>query len=298
MCGICGFFGKKKNKREIVEKMKEKLVHRGPDAQGSFVNDSVALGFRRLSIIDLEGGLQPMKSSSQNLTVVFNGEIYNYQELREQMEREKKILFVTRSDTETLVNGLEAYGPAFVEQLRGMFAFAVWNEKKEELMLARDFFGIKPLFYTVVDGNFVFASEIKSILQFPGVPKKLNERALEQYLSFQYSVLEETFFEGIYRPRRGVRWRIWRKNWRACLKNLSAAIWSVMWKWELSCPAVWIRVLFPCCPGQKWRLRWDFWMGTAATTRKTGPGRWPGMRIFLITCILSGKRSSGMCFQR
>lgn len=135
MCGICGFFGKKKNKREIVEKMKEKLVHRGPDAQGSFVNDSVALGFRRLSIIDLEGGLQPMKSSSQNLTVVFNGEIYNYQELREQMEREKKILFVTRSDTETLVNGLEAYGPAFVEQ----------------------------------------------------------------YLSFQYSVLEETFFEGIYR---------------------------------------------------------------------------------------------------
>ena len=125
-------------------------------------------------------------------------------------------------------------------------------------MLARDFFGIKPLFYTVVDGNFVFASEIKSILQFPGVPKKLNERALEQYLSFQYSVLEETFFEGIYRlppgcmlfyrqgkyeicryfqpklqPRRGVRWRIWRKNWRACLKNPSAAIWSVMWKWEL-----------------------------------------------------------------
>ena len=92
------------------------------------------------------------------------------------------------------MNGLEAYGPAFVEQLRGMFAFAVWNEKKEELMLARDFFGIKPLFYTVVDGNFVFASEIKSILQFPGVPKKLNERALEQYLSFQYSVLEETFF--------------------------------------------------------------------------------------------------------
>ena len=122
-----------------------------------------------------------------------------HKELREQMEREKKILFVTRSDTETLVNGLEAYGPAFVEQLRGMFAFAVWNEKKEELMLARDFFGIKPLFYTEVDGYFVFASEIKSILQFPGVPKKLNERALEQYLSFQYSVLEETFFEGIYR---------------------------------------------------------------------------------------------------
>ena len=98
MCGICGFFGKKKNKREIVEKMKEKLVHRGPDAQGSFVNDSVALGFRRLSIIDLEGGLQPMKSSSQNLTVVFNGEIYNYQELREQMEREKKILFAGYKD--------------------------------------------------------------------------------------------------------------------------------------------------------------------------------------------------------
>lgn len=247
-----------------------------------------------------------MKSSSQNLTVVFNGEIYNYQELREQMEREKKILFVTRSDTETLVNGLEAYGPAFVEQLRGMFAFAVWNEKKEELMLARDFFGIKPLFYTVVDGNFVFASEIKSILQFPGVPKKLNERRWSSIFLFSIPCWRKLFlrestafrravccftaresmksadiFSRSYSPRRGVRWRIWRKNWRACLKNPSAAIWSVMWKWELSCPAVWIRVLLPCCPGQKWRLRWDFWMGTAATTRKTGPGRWPVCASFL-----------------
>ena len=100
MCGICGFFGKKKNKREIVEKNEgKKLVHRGPDAQGSFVNDSVALGFRRLSIIDLEGGLQPMKSSSQNLTVVFNGEIYNYQELREQMERGKRRFFLSPART-------------------------------------------------------------------------------------------------------------------------------------------------------------------------------------------------------
>ena len=117
MCGICGFFGKKKNEKRDCGKNEGKAGTSRSRCAGQFVNDSVALGFRRLSIIDLEGGLQPMKSSSQNLTVVFNGEIYNYQELREQMEREKKILFVTRSDTETLVNGLEAYGPAFVEQL-------------------------------------------------------------------------------------------------------------------------------------------------------------------------------------
>lgn len=323
MCGICGFFGKKKNKREIVEKMKEKLVHRGPDAQGSFVNDSVALGFRRLSIIDLEGGLQPMKSSSQNLTVVFNGEIYNYQELREQMEREKKILFVTRSDTETLVNGLEAYGPAFVEQLRGMFAFAVWNEKKEELMLARDFFGIKPLFYTVVDGNFVFASEIKSILQFPGVPKKLNERALEQYLSFQYSVLEETFFEGIYRLPPGCMLFYRQGKYEICRyfqpklqpeagcsladteKKLESVLKKSVRRHMVSDVEVgtflsggvdsgFIAVL----SGAKMAFTVGFLDGNSGYNEENRAREVAGMRIFLITCILSGKRSSGMCFQR
>ena len=222
------------------------------------------------------------------------------------------------------MNGLEAYGPAFVEQLRGMFAFAVWNEKKEELMLARDFFGIKPLFYTVVDGNFVFASEIKSILQFPGVPKKLNERALEQYLSFQYSVLEETFFEGIYRLPPGCMLFYRQGKYEICryfqpklqpeagcsLADMEKKLESVLKKsvrrhmvsdvevgtfLSGGVDSGFIAVLSGAKNG---RLRWDFWMGTAATTRKTGPGRWPGMRIFLITCILSGKRSSGMCFQR
>lgn len=323
MCGICGFFGKKKNKREIVEKMKEKLVHRGPDAQGSFVNDSVALGFRRLSIIDLEGGLQPMKSSSQNLTVVFNGEIYNYQELREQMEREKKILFVTRSDTETLVNGLEAYGPAFVEQLRGMFAFAVWNEEKEELMLARDFFGIKPLFYTVVDGNFVFASEIKSILQFPGVPKKLNERALEQYLSFQYSVLEETFFEGIYRLPPGCMLFYRQGKYEICryfqpklqpeagcsLADTEKKLESVLKKSVRRHMVSDVEVgtflsggvdsgFIAVSSGAKMAFTVGFLDGNSGYNEENMAREVPGMRIFLITCTLSGKRSSGMCFQR
>ena len=198
MCGICGFTGHRQEQKEIIEGMMKTIYHRGPDSAGSFCGDGITLGFRRLSIIDLEEGQQPMESADGNLHIVFNGEIYDYKELREELES-AGISFRTHSDTEVLVNTIQQYGEAALEKLRGMFGFAVWNEREQSLMLARDFFGIKPVYYAQIGEHFVFASEIKSILAFPGYRREVNEQALEQYLSFQYSPLEETFFKGIYK---------------------------------------------------------------------------------------------------
>ena len=198
MCGICGFTGYRQDQKAVLERMMNVIEHRGPDSEGSFCREDIALGFRRLSIIDLEDGQQPMESADGNLHIVFNGEIYDYKELRAELET-AGISFRTHSDTEVLVNTLQQYGEKALDKLRGMFGFAVWNEKEQTLMLARDFFGIKPVYYAEIDGHFVFASEIKSILAFPGYERKVNQKALEQYLSFQYSPLEETFFKGIYK---------------------------------------------------------------------------------------------------
>ena len=198
MCGICGFTGYRQDQKDIIEKMMRSIAHRGPDSEGSFCDEKIALGFRRLSIIDLEEGYQPMESADGNLHLVFNGEIYDYKELRTELEK-AGISFRTHSDTEVLVNTIQQYGEKALDKLRGMFGFAVWNEKEQTLMLARDFFGIKPVYYAQIDGHFVFASEIKIILAFPGYERKVNQQALEQYLSFQYSPLEETFFKGIYK---------------------------------------------------------------------------------------------------
>ena len=198
MCGICGFTGYRQDQKNIIERMMKSIAHRGPDSEGSFCDEKIALGFRRLSIIDLEEGHQPMESADGNLHLVFNGEIYDYKELRTELEK-AGISFCTHSDTEVLVNTIQQYGEKALDKLRGMFGFAVWNEKEQTLMLARDFFGIKPVYYAQIDGHFVFASEIKSILAFPGYERKVNQQALEQYLSFQYSPLEETFFKGIYK---------------------------------------------------------------------------------------------------
>ena len=198
MCGICGFTGYRQDQKIVIEKMMKAIVHRGPDSEGSFCRDEITLGFRRLSIIDPTDGLQPMDSNDGNLHIVFNGEIYNYKELRTEVEADG-ISFHTHSDTEVLVNTIQKYGEKAFDKLRGMYGFAVWNEKEQSLMLARDFFGIKPLYYAKIHGHFVFASEIKSILAFPGYERKVNQEALEQYLSFQYSPLEETFFRGIYK---------------------------------------------------------------------------------------------------
>ncbi len=199
MCGIAGFSGNiDGNKNEILKKMTDRIAHRGPDQEGFYINDDVALGFRRLSIIDLNNGSQPMFNENKDIAIVFNGEIYNHLSLREELKN-KGHIFANNSDTEVLVHGYEEYGVDLLYRLRGMFAFMIYDSKKKLMFGARDFFGIKPFYYAMPDDNLVFGSEIKSILEFPTVKKEVNEAALEQYLSFQYSVLEETFFKGIYR---------------------------------------------------------------------------------------------------
>ena len=212
MCGFAGYITKEglaKNYKDDLLEMMNAIIHRGPDDSGSHIDDMAGLGFRRLSIIGIENGKQPMYNEDGSIVVVFNGEIYNYKEIKEELIN-KGHLFKTQADTEVLVHGYEEYGPDVVQKLRGMYAFAIWNRKKKELFIARDIFGIKPLFYTETkEGDFVFGSEIKSLLKFPNVKKEFNPEALESYLSFQYSVLPETFFMGIYRlsPAHCIIWK-------------------------------------------------------------------------------------------
>ncbi len=196
MCGLCGFTGEVIDRDEAIRAMAETIAHRGPDSDGFYADGGIAMGFRRLSIIDLEGGKQPIFSEDGNLVLMFNGEIYNYRELREILKADGH-RFRTDTDSEVLVHGFEEWGEDLLCKLRGMFAFAVWNRAERSLFLARDFFGIKPMHYAVCGGHFVYASEIKSILAFPGFEKKLNPRALDHYLSFEYPAPPETFFEGV-----------------------------------------------------------------------------------------------------
>lgn len=198
MCGICGIIGNTDNKEPVLKKMMKAIEHRGPDGSESYVAKEAALGFQRLGIIDLDTGMQPMFNEDGSKVLVFNGEIYNYWILKE-MLAQKGHVFQTASDSEVLLHGYEEFGEKMLYKLRGMFGFAVWDEERKELFAARDFFGIKPFYYAVINGTLVFASEIKSILAYPGCRRRLNEDALEQYLSFQYSVLPETFFKGIYK---------------------------------------------------------------------------------------------------
>lgn len=196
MCGIVGFSDTRNDKQQILKDMMDRIVHRGPDGEGSFVEGAVALGHRRLSIIDLEGGAQPMTNEDGSVVVVFNGEIYNFQPLMEELKQAGHT-FATRSDTEVLVHGYEQWGKELVTHLRGMFAFAIWNKKDNSLFCARDHFGIKPLYYYHTDDEFMFGSEIKSFLAHPGFKKELNEQQMELYLTFQYSPGENTFFKGV-----------------------------------------------------------------------------------------------------
>lgn len=211
MCGFAGYIaaeGEGTEYREDLIEMMNSIKHRGPDDEGAHVDDMAGLGFRRLSIIGIENGKQPMYNEDNSIVVTFNGEIYNYQEIKEELIN-KGHIFKTDADTEVLVHGYEEYGIELLQKLRGMYAFAIWNREKKEMFLARDIFGIKPLFYTQTDKEFVFGSEIKSILKFPTVLKELNPEALESYLSFQYSVLKETFFKGIFRlpPAHYLLWK-------------------------------------------------------------------------------------------
>lgn len=198
MCGFCGFTGELLKKEEALSSMMNKIVHRGPDSEGKHIDDDIAMGFRRLSIIDLGYGSQPMYNETDDIVITFNGEIYNYQSLREELI-ENGHVFKNNSDTEVLIHAYEEFGEKMLDRLRGMFAFVIWDSKNKKLFGARDFFGIKPFYYAMVNGNLVFASEIKSILEYPGFKRKVNADALENYLTFQYSVLPETFFKGIYK---------------------------------------------------------------------------------------------------
>ncbi len=199
MCGFVGFTGKLENKKEILNKMMGRIIHRGPDSEGEFISDEVALGFRRLSIIDLEGGSQPIYNEDGSVVIVFNGEIYNFMELRRELMADGHV-FKTNSDTETLVHGYEKYGDKLASHLRGMYAFVIFDMAKKRIYGARDIFGIKPFYYYRTEsGNYIFGSEIKAFLEHPEFVKKLNKDALRPYLTFQYSSLDETFFEGVYK---------------------------------------------------------------------------------------------------
>ncbi len=196
MCGIAGFIGKDKNKKKIIKAMCDRIAHRGPDAEGFYVKGDVALGQRRLSIIDIEGGKQPMFSEDGKLVIVFNGEIYNYKDLKKEL---KEYPFQTESDTEVLIYGYRKWGYDLPNHLRGMFAFALYDMEEKTLFCARDHFGIKPFYYYYNDGTFMFASEIKAFLDHPKFEKKFNESLIAPYLSFSFTPTTETFFEGVKR---------------------------------------------------------------------------------------------------
>ena len=197
MCGMCGIVRKGDNK-DIIKKMNDRIVHRGPDGEGYYIDGDVAFGHRRLSIIDLSTGDQPIYNEDNSVVTVYNGEIYNYVELRSKLESLGHE-FKTKSDTEVLVHGYEEWHTDLPKHLRGMFAFAIYDKNRNEIFLARDNFGIKPLYYAKMNDSFMFASEIKSFLDVSDFKKEFNEDILETYLEFSFVPTNETFFKGVYR---------------------------------------------------------------------------------------------------
>ena len=198
MCGIAGIINKDEKLRQAINPMVEAMRHRGPDEDGFFEDERVALGMRRLSIIDLKSGKQPIESQDGKLLIIFNGEIYNYRELRTGLEAEGHT-FHTESDTEVVLKMYEIMGHRSFEYLRGMFAFAIYNKETGRTILVRDFFGIKPLYYYRNNEVFAFSSEIKSLLSLPGFKPVVNDSAVYNYLSYQYNPLPETFFKDVYK---------------------------------------------------------------------------------------------------
>ena len=182
--------------------MADLIIHRGPDSDGYYVDDNIALGFRRLSIIDLGTGSQPIFNEEKDKVIIFNGEIYNYQIIKEDLLA-KGHKFTTKADTEVILHGYEEYGEKILNKLRGMFSFVIYDIKTKELFGARDFFGIKPFYYYIDDEVFMFGSEIKSFLGNPNFKKEFNKEMLPLYLSFQYSALENSFFKNVYKLKPG-----------------------------------------------------------------------------------------------
>jgi asparagine synthase (glutamine-hydrolysing) len=202
MCGICGIAVTSDGPRissEILTGMCRQLVHRGPDDEGFYVDDAVGLGNRRLSIIDVEGGHQPLANEDGSIWIAYNGEAYNFSEIRDELIG-RGHAFKTRSDTETMVHAYEEWGPAFVQRFRGMFAFALWDKKKRRLLLVRDRVGIKPLYYTrLADGTLVFGSELKAILAYPAVKRDIDPNALDLFLTLEYVPAPYSIFKNIFK---------------------------------------------------------------------------------------------------
>ena len=198
MCGFVGFTNCIDDSNKALENMMNRIIHRGPDSGGSYIDGDIALGFRRLSIIDLEQGDQPILNEDSSKILLFNGEIYNFRSIRKKLV-EAGHIFKTKTDSEVLLHGYEEYGKNLLNMLRGMFAFVIWDKNTKELFGARDFFGIKPLYYSLSGKSFLFGSEIKSFLPHPHFKKELNTAALENYLTFQYSPQTECFFKNVYK---------------------------------------------------------------------------------------------------
>ena len=200
MCGITGWINLTLHHAEhneaVLHAMCETIVHRGPDSEGIWMDDTVALGMRRLSIIDLATGDQPVFGCDPAVVAMQNGELYNYRELRSGLEKNGH-KFVTHTDTEIIPHLYEEHGEAFVEQLNGMFAIALWDSRKKKLILARDRFGEKPLYYGVFDGKLLYASEVKALLAHPGVARELDHDGLREYLSFDYVPAPRSIYKGI-----------------------------------------------------------------------------------------------------
>ena len=198
MCGIVGIVGSSSHPVDdaVVRSMNDALWHRGPDDEGYLVRDQVGFGMRRLSIIDVAGGRQPIHNEDKSVWAVFNGEIYNYDELREELQR-RGHQFYTRSDTETLVHLYEEYGDAGVSRLRGMFAYALWDERQNRLVIGRDRLGIKPLYYARFAGRLYFASELKAFARVAGFPRDLDQASLQRYLAYLYVPGPATIFRNV-----------------------------------------------------------------------------------------------------
>lgn len=210
MCGICGILylnPERKPERALLKRMCDTIVHRGPDDEGQAVLGRAGLGMRRLSIIDLDTGQQPISNENASVTIVYNGEIYNYRELRSELEALDH-RFRTASDTESVLHGYEAWGEGVCERLNGMFGFAVWDEPRQKLLLGRDRLGIKPLYYYTDDEKVVFGSELKAILACPGIKKEIDLEALNNYLTFEYVPAPKSIFRHIKKLKPG-HWLVW-----------------------------------------------------------------------------------------
>ena len=199
LCGICGIFSFDNSipvEQNTLEKMCRALKHRGPDDQGTLIDGNVGIGNRRLDVIDLKLGHQPMTNEDSTIWIVYNGETYNFMELRESLIQ-KGHVFSSQSDTEVLIHLYEEKGENFIREINGMFAFAIWDKNKQCLFLARDRSGKKPLYYTFVKGQFVFASEIKGLLQHPEINRTVDRRSLREYLLYGYIPAPNTIFKNI-----------------------------------------------------------------------------------------------------